>query len=76
MGDFASNCTKSVFKLSIARHLLSIKPNMIASMQEAKYHLAGKLKLQDNILCLHATDDGKLASGGDDCLLHLFAVLI
>jgi hypothetical protein len=42
---------------------------MITSTQEAKYCLAGKFKLQGDVLCLRATDDGKLASGGD-CLLN------
>lgn len=53
---------------------------MIASMQEANYCLAGKLKLPGDldILSLRATGDGKLASGGDsgDCRLHLFTELI
>lgn len=40
-------------------------------MQEAKYCLAGRLKLQGDILCLRATDDGKLASGGDCLLINL-----
>ena len=41
--------------------------NMVASKQEATYCLAGKLKLPGDILCLRATDDGKLASGGESC---------
>ena len=40
-------------------------------MQEAKYCLAGRLKLQGDILCLRATDNGKLASGGDCLLINL-----
>ena len=66
MGAFAG--AQSI--LSITRHFTpSIRANMITSMQEAKYCLAGRLKLQGDVLCLHATDDGKLASGGD-CLLN------
>ena len=47
-------------------------------MQEAMYCLAGKLKLPGDIVCLRATHDGKLASGGDsvDYRLHLFTELI
>ena len=48
---------------------------MFISMQEAKYCLAGRLKLHGDILCLRATDDGKLASGGD-CLLTTYYSLL
>lgn len=53
---------RTIYIIAIAT---SIAAKMVASLKEAKYSLAGKLKLPGDILCLRATDDGKLVSGGD-----------
>jgi hypothetical protein len=68
----------NLYYLSLVISLLESELKTITSMQEAKYRLAGRLKLQGEILCLRATDDGKLASGGDGLLnnLELAAELI